>query len=151
MFILRKFQRNVESDLSILYSHQQYMCTSCSSPAFMFVSLLNLSHYNWCEKLSWWRVNFISLMTIELIFMNLLQFVYFLLQSFLYIYLGLFGTLSISRKVLFILWLQMYCCSVNNSSVTLWNPMDCSMPDFFVLHYPPGFAQIHVHWVGDAI
>ena len=29
--------------------------------------------------------------------------------------------------------------------------MDCSMPDFPVLHYLPEFAQTHVHWVGDAI
>ena len=29
--------------------------------------------------------------------------------------------------------------------------MDCSMPGFPVLHYLPDFAQIHVHWVGDAI
>ena len=27
--------------------------------------------------------------------------------------------------------------------------MDCSMPGFPVLHYFPGFAQSHVHWVGD--
>ena len=29
--------------------------------------------------------------------------------------------------------------------------MDCSTPGFLVLHYLPEFAQIHVHWVGDAI
>ena len=29
--------------------------------------------------------------------------------------------------------------------------MDCSMPGFSVLHHLPEFAQIHVHWVGDAI
>ena len=29
--------------------------------------------------------------------------------------------------------------------------MDCSMPGFPVIHYLPEFAQIHVHWVGDAI
>ena len=31
------------------------------------------------------------------------------------------------------------------------DPMNCSMPGFPVLHYVPEFAQIHVHWVGDAI
>ena len=31
------------------------------------------------------------------------------------------------------------------------DPMDCSTPDFSVLHYLWEFAQIHVHWVGDAI
>ena len=29
--------------------------------------------------------------------------------------------------------------------------MDCSTPDFPVLHHLPEFAQIHVHWDGDAI
>ena len=28
--------------------------------------------------------------------------------------------------------------------------MDCSMPGSSVVHYLPEFAQIHVHWVGDA-
>ena len=34
---------------------------------------------------------------------------------------------------------------------TLCDPMDCSTPGFPVLHHLPKFAQIHVHWVGDAI
>ena len=42
------------------------------------------------------------------------------------------------------------CCSVFKSCPTLCNPMDCSMPGSSVLHYLPEFAQIHVHWVGDA-
>ena len=29
--------------------------------------------------------------------------------------------------------------------------MDCSTPDFPVLHYCPEFVQTHVHWVSDAI
>ena len=29
--------------------------------------------------------------------------------------------------------------------------MDCSMPGFPVLHYLPGFAQTHAHWISDAI
>ena len=32
-----------------------------------------------------------------------------------------------------------------------WDPIDCSTPGFPVLHYLPEFAQIHVHWVSDAI
>ena len=31
------------------------------------------------------------------------------------------------------------------------SPQDCSTPGFPVLHYLPGFAQTHVHWVNDAI
>ena len=29
--------------------------------------------------------------------------------------------------------------------------MNCSTPDFPVLHYLPEFAQTHIHWVSDAI
>ena len=43
------------------------------------------------------------------------------------------------------------CCSVAKSYPTLCNSMNCSMPDFPVLHYLPEFAQTRVHWVGDAI
>ena len=43
------------------------------------------------------------------------------------------------------------CCSVAQSCPTLCNPMDCSMPDFHILHCLLEFAQIYVHWVGDAI
>ena len=42
-------------------------------------------------------------------------------------------------------------CSVTKWCPTLRDPMDCSMRGFPVLHYPPDFAQVHVHWVGDAI
>ena len=34
---------------------------------------------------------------------------------------------------------------------TLWDPMDCSTLGFPVLNYLLEFAQIYVHWVGDAI
>ena len=40
------------------------------------------------------------------------------------------------------------CCLVTKSCPALCDPMDCS---FFVLHYLLEFAQIHVHWVHDAI
>ena len=43
------------------------------------------------------------------------------------------------------------CCSVTQLSLTLWDPMDCSMPGFPVLHYLLEFAQTHVHWAKDAI
>ena len=44
-----------------------------------------------------------------------------------------------------------YCCSVAQSCPTLCDPMDCSTPGSPVLHYLLEFAQIHVHWVSDAI
>ena len=31
------------------------------------------------------------------------------------------------------------------------DPRDCSMPGFLVFYCHPEFAQIHIHWVGDAI
>ena len=44
------------------------------------------------------------------------------------------------------------CChSATQSCLILCDPMDCSMPDFPVLHHLPELAQTHVHWDGDAI
>ena len=43
------------------------------------------------------------------------------------------------------------CWSVTQLRPTFWDPMDCSMPGFPVLHYLPEFAQTHVHRVDDAI
>ena len=41
--------------------------------------------------------------------------------------------------------------SVTQSCLTLWDPMDCSMPGFPVHHQLPELAETHVHWVSDAI
>ena len=43
------------------------------------------------------------------------------------------------------------CCSVTKSSPTLHCPVDCSTPGFPVLHHILEFAQVHVHWIGEAI
>ena len=52
----------------------------------------------------------------------------------------------------FLNYSQLVCCySVTKSCLTLCNPMDCSASGFPVLHYLPGFAQTHVHWISDAI
>ena len=40
---------------------------------------------------------------------------------------------------------------VSLSRVQLCSLMDCSMPGFPVLHHLLEFAQIQVHWIGDAI
>ena len=45
----------------------------------------------------------------------------------------------------------MFCYLVTKSCPTFCNPIDCSMPGFLILRYILEFAQIHVHWVGDAI
>ena len=42
------------------------------------------------------------------------------------------------------------CFSVTESCPTLYDPMNCSMSGFPVLHHLPEFAQTHVHWVSDA-
>ena len=44
-----------------------------------------------------------------------------------------------------------FCCSVTKSCLTLCDSMNCSTPGFPVLHYLLEFAQIHEHWVNDAI
>ena len=46
-----------------------------------------------------------------------------------------------------------FCCcwSVSKSCLTLCNPMDCSMPGLPVTHHLLEFAQVHVHWISDAI
>ena len=41
--------------------------------------------------------------------------------------------------------------SVTQSCLTLWDPLDCSMPGPPVHHQLPEFSQTHVHWVGDNI
>ena len=43
------------------------------------------------------------------------------------------------------------CCSVAKWGPTLCDPVDYNMPGSPVLHYLLEFAQIHVHWVSDAI
>ena len=52
-------------------------------------------------------------------------------------------------------WRTLHChCSVAKLCPTLCDPLDCStpgFPSFPVLHYLQEFAQMHVHWVGDAI
>ena len=43
------------------------------------------------------------------------------------------------------------CCSVANLCLTLYETLDCNMPDVPVLHYLPEFVQTHVCCVDDAI
>ena len=44
-----------------------------------------------------------------------------------------------------------WCCSVAQLYPAPWDPVDCSPPGSSVLHCLPEFAQIHGHWVGDAL
>ena len=47
--------------------------------------------------------------------------------------------------------LKGWCCSVAKLCPTLCSTIDGSTPGFSVLHCLPEFAQIHVHWGGNAI
>ena len=42
-------------------------------------------------------------------------------------------------------------CSFAKSCLTPSDPMDCDTPGFPVPHHNPEFAQVHVHWISDAI
>ena len=44
---------------------------------------------------------------------------------------------------------QNCCCSVAKWCLTLWDPVDCSMPGFLVVHHLLEFAQVHVHQISD--
>ena len=43
------------------------------------------------------------------------------------------------------------CCSVIKLCPTPCDPMGCSMSSSSVLHYTLEFAQIHIHWISNAI
>ena len=43
------------------------------------------------------------------------------------------------------------CCSVAQLCLTLCDPMDCSMPSLSVPHHLLEFAQVHVHFIGEAV
>ena len=58
----------------------------------------------------------------------------------------IFCSPSIPKKERF--W---YCLKVAYSCLILCDPVDCSTPNFPVLHHLPVFAQSHVHWVEGAI
>ena len=58
---------------------------------------------------------------------------------------------SISLMLLYFFIILLPCCSAPKSSLILCDPMNCSTPGFPVLHYLPQFAQIHVHWINNAI
>ena len=49
------------------------------------------------------------------------------------------------------IFVQACCCSLAQLCLTLWNPMDCSIPGFPVLHHLPELPQTHAHWVSEVI
>ena len=59
-------------------------------------------------------------------------------------------TIHFFNKYLNVYYVPIYCCcSVAKSCLILCNPRGCSMLGSPVLHYPPEFAQIHVHLTMD--
>ena len=51
-----------------------------------------------------------------------------------------------------VLWGRSYtCCLVTKLYPTLCNPNGLQQPGLPVPHHLPEFAQVHVHWIGDAI
>ena len=59
------------------------------------------------------------------------------------------GSKREEKSLLKVYWHQF--SSVAQLCLTLWDPMDCSTPGFPVQNQLPELAQIHVHWVSDAI
>ena len=51
------------------------------------------------------------------------------------------------EKILNIANYYICCCSVTKLCQTLCDLMDCSTPDFLVLHHLPELAQTHVRWI----
>ena len=66
---------------------------------------------------------------------------------------GRFFTISTTWEAYVYKWMLFShcCCSVTKSCLTLGDHMDCSMTGFPVTHHLLKFAQVHVHWISDAI
>ena len=64
-----------------------------------------------------------------------------------------FKSLCVIESKAYLLWIEYswWCFPVVNLCPTLCDPVDCSTPGLPGPHYLPEFAQIHVHWIGDAI
>ena len=64
-------------------------------------------------------------------------------------YMELYNSSKFMKRInTMYLWSQ---CSTAKLCLTVCEPMDNSTPSFPVFHHLPEFAQIHVHWVDDAI
>ena len=75
---------------------------------------------------------------------------HFLLQG-IFLTQGSNPCLLHSKRILYLLSYSVQFSSVAQSCLTLWDPMDHSMPGLPVHHQLPEFTQTHLHWVGDAI
>ena len=67
-------------------------------------------------------------------------------------FLSPFDPETMLNSQVFLVCMTILCCySVDESSLTLCNPMDCSIPGPSVLYSLLESAQIHIHWVGNSI
>jgi len=64
--------------------------------------------------------------------------------------LVLYSGFVVSELRVWVLW-DVYCCSVAQLCLTIWDPMNYSTPGFPVPHHLLELAQTHVLWVSDAI
>ena len=70
----------------------------------------------------------------------------------MYIFLAVLLAFLSSNLIFFFFFLVVQFSPVTQSCLTLYDPMDCSMPGPLLVHHQLlEFTQIHVHWVGDAI
>ena len=146
-FSLERFSKNlsisfqviyfIAIQLFILFSYNPfYFCTVCFNLSFFISSFadLILLFFFLIRLAKGLPIVFIFLKNQILVLLVLLLFLAFLFHLFM------LGSL----------WLFQF-SSVSQSCLTLWDPMNHSMPGFPVHHQHLESNQTHVHWVGDAI
>ena len=87
----------------------------------------------------------------SIVYICLMHLLYHSLDRYRYVYRYLY----IEKIYIIYTYTHTYmcrlCCSIAESCPTLCDPMDCNMSGSSILHCLLEFAQIHAHWVGDAI
>ena len=81
-------------------------------------------------------------------------FLHIYIHTYIRVYYKVYGATLLfifSMPAKMICFIHLCCCSVTQSCLTVYNPMDCNTPGFPVLHYLLEFFQTHVHGVSDAI
>ena len=126
----------------------------------LFSNVLQFSVYKSCTSLVKYFTKHFYTITHEIIFLISLPLSFFFSLSSLYSVdfrgkinrqISLYSASSKSNfsKLTFVESLMFFLSSRVWLFVTPWT--SCSMPSFPVLRYQLEFAQIHVHWVNDAI
>ena len=103
---------------------------------------------SWGQKAVGWNPNCLHLLYLEAV--SSASFFQFWLLRLCHSLCSLSWALGMDVET-FALYPFPFCCSVAQSCPTLCDPVDCSRLDFPVHHHLPELAQIHVHWVSDAI